>query len=390
MPRSDPDLRILQIVKGLDIGSLHGGAERFAIELSRELKRRGVDVSVCAFFRTGTQSEKKWLDWLAAAEIPCFSAADWSGANEFRSYFTGIRALHKAVENHPVDICHSHFQLGTIGALWLKSSGLTRRVVRTCHVTQEWETGLYGWLREQIFSNWAYPLFLDAEVGVSREITKMINSYWGERAFHRKAVHINNAIPSEKSLATAPIPLVDKADGVKIIGTVGRLSEVKGYRYLLEAGQILRNTQLNFQIWIIGDGELREELEAQSNRLGLRDYVRFFGQREDALALMANLDLFVLTSLREGLPTVILESFSQGVPVVATNVSGIRELVEPGKTGWLVPPADPQALASAVLNALQDKTSLTNFSQAGKEAAKQFTIETTAAKYLALYEHILA
>jgi len=117
--------------------------------------------------------------------------------------------------------------------------------------------------------------------------------------------------------------------------------------------------------------------------------VRFFGQREDAAALIAQMDLLVMTSLREGLPTVVLESFSQGVPVVGTDVSGIRELVRPGETGWLAPPANAEALASTIIQALQNEDEQIKFGKSARELAANYSMERVAGQYRALYEQIL-
>lgn len=383
-------MKILQIVKGLDIGNIHGGAERFAAELAVALKLGGQDVTVCAFFEVGTETEKTWRNWIVEKGVPYLNLVPWTRNNDFRNYWAGISDLKAYLQKRPVDICHSHFQLGTLSAAYMKAIGLSRRVIRTCHVTQEWDPTWYGWLREQILSRWFFPLWLDAEVGVSREITQKIDTYPLKFIKRHKAVYINNAIPMK---ATAPLAQrngQNRDKSKKIIGTVGRLTAVKGYRYLIEAAPFIRAAIPEIEIWIIGDGELREELKKLAERVGVTDTVIFFGQREDVAVLIAQMDMLVMSSLREGLPTVVLESFAQGVPVVGTNVSGIRELVYPGETGWLAPPADAQGLAGVIIQALKNDEEQKRFGKNGKAIAAKYSIEKVAEQYLALYERILA
>jgi len=389
MKSSHSNWRVLQIIKGLDIGSVHGGAERFAVDLSSELKKAGLDVAVCAFFQVGSKTEAKWIDLLAEMDIPCFHLAPWTDNNDFRNYWTGIRRFKAHLRNRSVNICHSHFQLGTISALYMKAARLTQRVVRTCHVTQEWDLGLYGWVRELLFSRLVYPQFVDAEVGVSHEIVNKIGAYPFKFIKKREPIYIQNAVPGKMRMANPDGPIKPIIKAQKVIGTVGRLTEVKGYRYLIEASAIICQTFPEVEVWIIGDGELRESLEELAASLGLAGCVKFFGQRDDAAALIAQMDLFVMTSLREGLPTVVLESFSQGVPVVGTDVSGIRELVRPGETGWLAAQADAEALANTIIQALRNEEEQTKFSKAGRELAAEFSIEKVSEQYYALYKSLL-
>jgi glycosyltransferase involved in cell wall biosynthesis len=389
MPSSNPDLRVLQIIKGLDIGNVNGGAEQFAINLAQVLQQKGYHVSVCAFFRMGTQTETSWLHKLEKMQIPCFSVSTWSGNNHFQSYLNGIRVLQKTLAKSPHQICHSHFQLGTIAALYLKTIGLTRRVIRTCHVTREWEYSWYGWTREQFISKWLFPLFVDSEVGVSQAILERLRENPGVRFSKHKPRCIYNGIPNDIFITSPTDKDESIPDNPKIIGVVGRLSQEKGQQTFIEAAQKVHQIMPDVMFWIIGDGDLREELEALTRRLRLSECIHFWGQRKDAVDLISKMDLLVIPSIREGLPTVVLEGYAKGVPVLGTNVDGINELVEPGKTGWLVPAMNPIAMAESIIDALNDKEKLVSFSQKGREYARQFTIENAAEQYLKLYSELL-
>jgi len=382
-------LRVLQIVKGLDVGNLHGGAERFAADLSISLRRRGIDVLFCAFFGTDTPAEQQWITLLSGQGILCFTATHWKGHRNFSNYLTGIREVERLLQGHPVDLCHSHFQLGTVSSIQLKMRRLAKAVVRTTHVTQEWEQGWYGKMGEGIFSQWLFPLLVDCEVGVSTEITNHLASTHGARLFHRNPVCIHNAISSSTPIFTEsksePLP----KHGEKVIAVIGRLSEEKGQRYLIEAVRKLREMQEPIQLWVIGDGYLRGDLENLTQSLNLNTNVHFLGQRADVHTLLGQIDLVVVPSLREGFPSVILESFAAGVPVIGTNVSGIKELIIPDESGWLVSPADVNGLAGIIDVAIRDTKNQEKFIRAGKKIAEEFTIERVTDQYLELYRRLI-
>ena len=171
------ELRILQIIKGLDIGGLNGGAERFSVDLSEQLMKSGCEVDLCAFFRMHTKAENDWLVRAGEINLPVFFATTWAGPNCLGSYISGSKTLRGVVESRGHNVFHSHFQQGTYAALWLSSKLNTPVVLRTAHNFIEWEPGFVGKAKETI-SDIVYPRFLDAEVGVSTAIReKLTNSF---------------------------------------------------------------------------------------------------------------------------------------------------------------------------------------------------------------------
>lgn len=140
-----------------------------------------------------------------------------------------------------------------------------------------------------------------------------------------------------------------------IVGTVARLHRQKGIPYLLEAAGAFLPFFPNGRLVIVGDGPWRGKLRKKARRLGLEGCVLFLGEREEATSILSLFDVFVLPSLWEGLPFVLVEAASLGKPIVATAVDGISEVIEHEKTGLLVPPRNPEALAAAILQLLRDK-----------------------------------
>jgi glycosyltransferase involved in cell wall biosynthesis len=151
-----------------------------------------------------------------------------------------------------------------------------------------------------------------------------------------------------------------------IIGTVAHLSMEKGHVTLLRAAQALKEKKLDFSLVIVGGGELRETLESLAADLTLSEHVLFTGFRPDSDALMKQFDIFCLPSLSEGLSSAILAAMACGLPVVATSVGGIPELVQDGETGFLVEPQEPESLARALELLLCDLTARREFGEAGR------------------------
>jgi glycosyltransferase involved in cell wall biosynthesis len=135
---------------------------------------------------------------------------------------------------------------------------------------------------------------------------------------------------------------------VPLVGIIARLVPIKDHSTFLEAAADLHRSRPDVRFLIVGDGELRPHLEQQAHALGLSRCVTFLGWQRELEPIYADLNLAVLSSLNEGTPVSLIEAMAAGLPVVATRVGGVSDLVEHGKTGLLVPPKDPEALSGAM------------------------------------------
>ena len=168
--------------------------------------------------------------------------------------------------------------------------------------------------------------------------------------------------------------------------TVGRLSTSKGHVYLLDAIPKVLRVFPNTVFVIAGGGPLLRDLEKKAYEIGIAEYVRFLGFRTDIANLLSIADAFVLPSIWEGLPIALLEAMGSGLPVIATKVAGVDEVIIDTHNGLLVPPADPNALSDAIIQLLSDNRLRERLGSAGEVLVKEkYTVEKMCRKYEALF-----
>ncbi len=382
------EINILQLIKGLDIGGVNGGAERFCMDLSRQLSQMGYRVTIFAFFRMYTPAEAEAMQALQAAGLEVIQLAEWRGNGALSSYSQALHGLEGYVQSHPVQIVHSHFQLGTLAALCLKRQHPSLITLRTVHNVQEWEQTLAGQLKAHIFTERVFPARLNAEVGVSQAIVEQLQAHPGAKQHSEKIHLIPNAIDLPEALPEIKPPRVEGQGFV--IGSAGRLAEQKGYRYLVAAMPEVLEVIPGCELHLAGEGEEKAMLMAIADELGISRQVKFRGYLENIPEFLTGLDLFISSSLWEGLPTAILEAIVAGVPVLATDIAGNRELIQDRKTGWLVQPADAHTLARAILHAYHNPELRQQFALEARRILPQFSIQNVAEQYAQLYQRLLA
>lgn len=178
-------------------------------------------------------------------------------------------------------------------------------------------------------------------------------------------------------------------DDVPVIGILGRLTHQKGHVYLLRALPLLLTKFPSLRCLVVGDGELREELQGLAAALGLTEHCLFLGVRQDIPEVLAAIDVLVLPSLSEGLPYAALEGMAMGKPIVATAVNGVPELIQDGVTGRLIPREDSKALARAVEEVLADPSTGRALGQAARKTVEQeYSVERWIDQLESLYERL--
>ena len=245
------------------------------------------------------------------------------------------------------------------------------RTIATEHLPLASAVGLQRRLKRALVTH------LDAHVAVGEVAARLVEQQAGLR---QGAVRV---IPNGIPIATA-VPRPRVAPG-PIVGSLGRLDRQKGYDVLVRALPLLPGVTAV----LVGDGAERPELERLAGKLGVTDRLHITGWLEDGRTLLPSFDVFVLPSLYEGLPLVVLEAMLAGLPVVASDVGSVRDAVSEGVTGLLVPAGDVPRLAAAVQRALDPEFG-PRLGQAGRvRALERFTVERMVRAYEMLYDDVL-
>jgi glycosyltransferase involved in cell wall biosynthesis len=169
-----------------------------------------------------------------------------------------------------------------------------------------------------------------------------------------------------------------------IIGSVGRLEEQKGYKYLINALPEVIQQYPNIETWIIGDGQLLLELKEQSEKLGIPEHVVYWGKQNKIPELLSKMDVFVSSSVYEGLPTVVLEAMMHGVPCVVTDIPGTRDIVL-DKNVVLVPARDSHELACSINHVLENPSLRKILAENAINSVNRFSLENISLKYIDAY-----
>jgi glycosyltransferase involved in cell wall biosynthesis len=339
----------------------------------------------------GTETELKWQKDLQEMGIQTFFVSEWDGYNNMGKFLRGMRNLFHEIKNFKPDVAHSHFQLGTLAAVILKLFNKTKTAYRTSHIRKEWNNGKWTWLLYPLFIQRIFPQYLDGEIGVSEAVCEYLRERRPGKIDPEKVHLIYNGIDIDqiKKLESQPISSEDQAmfsEGNYIIGCVGRLAEQKGYPYLIEAMEGIIKQDPRCILHIIGDGELKTDLHQLVESKNLTGNIKFLGLRNNVHSLIKHWDLFVLPSLWEGLPTVVMEAMIAQIPVIATNIPGTSELVLDHQTGVLVPPRDVKALENAITALKQDPELCESLVKNATTWVDQFGMRTISQNYVQLYK----
>ena len=244
-------------------------------------------------------------------------------------------------------------------------------------------------LRGNALSRWKYDQ-VDRFICASDAIRRILVSDGVDAA---RAVTVHEGIDLGHVAAAPPAPLHEELwlpHGAPIVGNVAALVPHKGQRHLVEAAALVVREVPDARFVIAGEGELRESLEHQIKGHGLEKHVILAGFRPDVLSLHKAFDIFVMSSVMEGLGTSLLDAMACGKPVVATTAGGMPEVVTDGETGILVPPRDDRAMADAITRLLNDEALRERMGAAGMSLANsRFSAERMVADTLGVYADVV-
>ena len=330
-----PPLRVAHLASG----DLWAGAELQLFTLLSELVQRPQFQIRVVLFNHGLLEQKlleRGLDVVVLDEQRLNS-------------FSLLRELTRTLRQFSPHIVHTHRYKETIlGGLASRRAGKPR-LIKTVHGLRE---PFHGWRSARMhfygtLDGWITSRYFDTVIGVSDDIVARSAPHSGQE----HVVRIHNGINLERCRASTERSEVRRGlqipEGSTVLGLVGRLVRVKGVEILLHAAQRLCASNPGLRVLIVGDGPEAGSLRALSQALGLDPCVQFTGFRTDVLDLVASMDALVLSSYSEGVPMVILEAMAMGIPIVATSVGGIPEILTDGDTALLVPSGRADKLADA-------------------------------------------
>lgn len=299
---------------------------------------------------------------------------------------TLYRKLKKIFTSFPPTVINSHSPLPDVVNLFIKLfMGHKVKAVRTMHTDKEW-------VPNKCLENWTlniFPFIFDSEVAISRATKIRLDERPIAKLLKKQSVFIPNGISEGVMNYLKDNPIPARAQNSYKLVTVGRLTEQKGYKYLIEAIRILSDSYIlgekNISLSIIGEGHLKTELLLLTDRYNLTDKIHFLGYRQDVLQIVASSDLFVSSSLWEGIPTVLLEAMALNVPIIATNIPGTKELIVDRQTGILVKPKSPEQLARAISGFVTNPDTSRPFIEAANSYVREYSMVKVKEKYLDIY-----
>lgn len=356
------------------------GAEQMVLTLALQQQKQGYEVMLCVFensdnphleiFRTAKENN------LSAHVFPC------KGKCDMRT----LRTLRAFIRKNRFEIIHSHGYKSNFYAFFA-GFGLQTKLVTTAHTwySTNSKMKIYEFIDKKIIR------FFDAVIAVSQPLLdEIIRSGVAQDkvSFIRNGIDVNRFRKSEnKDMFKREFNLRNLWP---LLGVIARLAEDKGHSYLFTVIAKLRISYPDLRLIVVGGGPLKDELEKKVSSSGLQKHVIFTGIRKDIPVILKALDIFVLPSLKEGLPIALLEAMAAEKPVVATSVGAIPSVISDGKNGVLAEPGDSESLYAALSNLLSDKEKCRIYAQAArKKVVEEFSDENMTKEYLSLYDKLM-
>jgi glycosyltransferase involved in cell wall biosynthesis len=359
-------MRIVQLVENLEVG----GLERLAVDLILAQQGAGHECFVYCLFGAGPL--KKDLD---RAGIPVVEFH-----KEHRSKAVVVWAMTRQLRRDRATVLHGHNPgVHHFAAVSARLAG-----VPVCLNTRHSATSSTGAPYQERYFRWVQP-FTDHVVFVCDYVRRELEPRLNYPA--AKYSVIVNGIPLEPFLAQPASP--GSVPGRLRLGTIGRLVPAKGHAVLIEAFSRVAARLPHATLQIFGYGALEDALRAQIRELGMENRILLEGRTTDPARTLAALDLFVFSSVNEGLPLVILEAMAAGLPVVATRVGGVPEVAPASLFPWYTTPGSVPELADALLRAATFPE-LARVGREGREiAARSYSIAEIERQYDSLYRRLL-
>jgi len=349
------------------------GGEIQTVILSEKLIARGHESVICCQPGSGIGKECK------RRNLPFFSVTMSSDI-----HIKGAYAIKKRLAEKPFDIIHSHNPRALAMGFILKCLRVSLPHIYTRRIDFPLKSG--------IFSKYKYSRGADSIIAVSSAVKKSLLACGIDE---KKITVIHGGIEKERfACGNHSSSLKDEfsiPDNSFIIGAVSHLSPHKGHSYLIRAMEGVCKKKAEAFLIIAGEGPLRDELTEMSRKMGLRENIIFTGFRNDIETVIPQFDVLVHPTIEgEGSPSAIKEAMLSGVPVIASDIAPIKEIINNGNDGILIPSRNCDEIEKAIINIIDNRALRgTLSSQALKKAEKEFGIDESVSKTEALYYQVL-
>lgn len=365
-------MKITHFVESLD----RGGLERMVVELAKLQQQHGHQCQVVCLFERGTLARE--LDELG---IPVGACHKRQGADPL-----ALARARRLVRAHGTEVLHTHNAVAHYQAV-LATLGLgIYRIVNTRHgMGGNARTARREWLYRRALGR-THAVITVCEAACRDAIRRGIVPLAKVKVVPN-GIRVDAFRPASPTMRLQLLRMLALPGQTRLIGSVGRLNWAKDQASLIRAFRQVHEQRPDTALLLIGDGELRAELQQCAIDEGVHDSVHFLGDRNDVHELLQGLDQFVLSSVSEGYSMALLEACAVVLPIVATDVGGNGEIVRDGRTGRLVPARDPAALANAMLDLLRDPAQATALARAARcWVERRGTLDVMVMRYARLYQ----
>lgn len=372
-------LRVVHLIDQLNLG----GAERFTMHAVARLDRERFDRTICATRATGNF-------WPGDTRAEAMAELDEAGVRVLELGRTGrfdIDAwwpLVRFLRRERVHILHAHMFGSSVWGTLVARLSRVPLVVAHDHGTPDDLPLEHRTLERHLLGRNVDAYLVVCEPDRRRLVARGIpdaKTHVLPNGIVTPGVDLSRNVRAELGLP----------DDAPVIGTVGVLRTEKAHDVMLRAAARVRERHRDLRVVIVGDGDRRGALEQLAHELGIEEAVLFTGVRVDVADVLRGFDVAVNSSLREGSPLSVMEYMEAGLPVVATGVGGVPEIVRDGTDGLLVPPGDPEAMAGAIARLLDDRDAAAAMGDSGRERRRaEFDLDVTARRLGALYERLWA
>lgn len=341
-----------------------GGAETMCESLTYELKKLGHEVCVVCLLPERTPISRR----MEEAGIRILYLDKKLGLD-----LSMIPKLVRIMKSEKPDVVHTHLNVIKYAALAARLAGVPRCVHTVHNVAEEEAEGRLQKITNRFYfrSGWSVP------VALSPEVRRSVVSFYG--IDEKRVPVIYNGVDLSRC-----IPKKDYCADVLSLLHIGRFNEQKNHKGLLDAFVKIRKSMPGCCLSLIGDGELQEEIRNYAKKLGLEEAVCFLGSQSNVYPYLHKADLFLLPSKFEGMPMTIIEAMGTGLPVVATAVGGVPDMLTHEESGLLVD-CDPDAVAAAVIRLAREEQLRQCLGRRAKQESVKFSAEHMAECYCKVY-----